>query len=263
MDTTRRKFIQTASVGALGLGLSACTPTSKEEKKRPIKAELTPPLPQIGLQLWTVRESINKDLDGTLQQLAEIGFRGVETAFWPEGVSLQTAADALKRAGLFVCSIHCELPLDAERQDLFLEMSEVYKCDTLVWHGWPEDERYASSEGLKAIENEFVQCAEFASKHGKEFGLHNHWWEFREVASQSETPFEQLLHRLPKEIFFELDTYWIKVAGKDPAAMIQKWDNRVKLLHIKDGPAIQDEPMTATAVRESFAYLTQNEMGRV
>ncbi|MEM6345659.1 MAG: sugar phosphate isomerase/epimerase [Bacteroidota bacterium] len=297
MDTTRRKFIQTASLGAIGVGLAACTPVTQE--KEPVLQEnnIAPLLPQIGLQLWTVRESITQDVYATLDQLAAIGFKGVETAFWPEGLSLQTAAEALKQAGLSVFSIHCELPLDAERQDQFLEMAEVYACDTLVWHGWPEDARYASTDGLKALEEEFQQCAEFAAKYGKQLGFHNHWWEFRTIAGQSETPFEQLLVSLPESIFFELDTYWIKVAGKDPAKMIEKWGKRAKLLHLKDGPAVHDQPMTAlgqgvqdfaaiqqaalgnvdwhiieidecsgnmmTAVRESFDYLRQNGMGRV
>ncbi|MEL7530926.1 MAG: sugar phosphate isomerase/epimerase [Bacteroidota bacterium] len=297
MDTTRRKFIQTAGLGALGLGLSACTPTKREQSPVLQESAITPLLPQIGLQLWSIRESIAQDLHASLDQLAEIGFRGVETAFWPDDVSLSMGAAALKQAGLSVFSIHCELPLDAERQDLFLEMAEVYACDTLVWHGWPEDPRYASLEGLKALEDEYRLCAEFATKHGKKFGLHNHWWEFREIEGQTETPFEQLLQSLPAEIFFELDTYWIKVAGKDPAAMIEQWGDRASLLHIKDGPAKHDQPMTAlgkgvqdfaaiqraafgnidwhiveidecegdmmTAVKESFDYLKQNGMGRV
>lgn len=297
MDTTRRKFIETAGLGALGLGMYACTPSSNEKTQASSIAAKEILLPRIGLQLWTVRDSIEKDLQGTLDQLAKIGFKGVETAFWPEEISLQTATKAMKQAGLQAFSIHCELPLDAERQDSFLAMSEAYACDTLVWHGWPEDPRYASLDGLKELENEYLQCAEFAAKHGKQFGLHNHWWEFREVEGQTETPFEQLLVSLPAEIFFELDTYWIKVAGKDPAAMIQKWGSRAKLLHIKDGSGIQDQPMTAvgkgvqdfpaitaaakenvdwliveiddcatdmmTAVEESYRYLKDNEMGRI
>ncbi|MEL6843496.1 MAG: sugar phosphate isomerase/epimerase, partial [Bacteroidota bacterium] len=203
------------------------------------------PLPQIGLQLWTIREAINQDLPASLAAIAKMGYRGIETAFWPDGVSLQEGAKALQDAGLSVFSIHCELPLDTQKEELFLEMSETYQCDTLVWHGWPEDPRYASMEGLQAIKAEFVQASEFAQKHGKQLGLHNHWWEFRTMEGGQQTAFEFLLERLPEEIFFELDTYWIKVAGQDPAKMVAKWGSRAPFLHVKDGPAVQDKAMTA------------------
>jgi sugar phosphate isomerase/epimerase len=62
-----------------------------------------------------------------------------------------------------------------------------------------------------------------------------------------------LLEQLDKDIFFEMDTYWVKVAGQNPAAIIAKLGNRAKFLHIKDGPAVYNDqlaidnpdPMTA------------------
>lgn len=243
MDTTRRQFLQTASLAAIGLGLPACDETATQQEQN--TQTMTPPLPRIGLQLWSIREAINQDLPASLSAIARMGYQGVETAFWPEGVSHQQGAAALKEAGLSAFSVHCELPLDPQKEELFLEMSEAYQCDTLVWHGWPEDPRYASMDGLKAIEAEFIQASDFAQKHGKRLGLHNHWWEFRTMEGEQQTAFELLLDRLPEEIFFELDTYWIKVAGQDPAKMIAKWGARAPLLHIKDGPAVQGEAMTA------------------
>ncbi|OQX62506.1 MAG: hypothetical protein B5M51_05990 [Anaerolinea sp. 4484_236] len=66
-------------------------------------------------------------------------------------------------------------------------------------------------------------------------GLHNHWWEFEEV--DGHIPFYYLLENLDPDIFFEIDIYWAKVAGKDPAKIVADFGDRVSHLHVKDGPA--------------------------
>ena len=76
----------------------------------------------------------------------------------------------------------------------------------------------------------------FAKANGLQFGLHNHWWEFRNKVSDKFV-YEILLEDLDKDIFFEIDTYWVKVAGHDPATIIKKFGDRVKFMHVKDGPA--------------------------
>ncbi|MEL6591510.1 MAG: twin-arginine translocation signal domain-containing protein, partial [Bacteroidota bacterium] len=98
MDTTRRQFLQTASLAAIGLGLQGCADTATQKPQT--TETMTTPLPQIGLQLWTIREAINQDLAASLAAIAKMGYQGIETAFWPDGVSLQEGAKALQDAGL-------------------------------------------------------------------------------------------------------------------------------------------------------------------
>jgi sugar phosphate isomerase/epimerase len=57
--------------------------------------------------------------------------------------------------------------------------------------------------------------------------------------------YEIMLDYLSPEVFFEVDTYWAKTAGVDPAAMVRRLGGRAPLLHIKDGPCVMDAPMTA------------------
>jgi len=207
----------------------------------------TKPAP-IALQLWTVRDQIEKDMITTLKRLKEIGYNHVETAFWPDHITLQQGATALKEAGLQVCSIHCEI------NDLnqWLELSEAYQCDTLIWHGWPEDSRYQSEQGIQQLADLYNQAFDFADKNGLKFGLHNHWWEF--MNSHDQYPLAKLQPQLHPEIFFEIDTYWAKVAGQDPAEIVGKLGARAQYLHIKDGPTKytealnQDKPDPMVAV---------------
>jgi sugar phosphate isomerase/epimerase len=56
-------------------------------------------------------------------------------------------------------------------------------------------------------------------------------------------PFEKLLNLINDDIFFEIDTYWVKTAGQDPAEIIRKYSDRTEFLHIKDGPAEYSEDL--------------------
>jgi sugar phosphate isomerase/epimerase len=78
---------------------------------------------------------------------------------------------------------------------------------------------------------------------GATLTVHNHWWEYEKL--NGELVADLMLARLDPEILFELDTYWIKVGGEDPAEIVARRGKRAPLLHIKDGPGVREEPMTA------------------
>jgi sugar phosphate isomerase/epimerase len=89
---------------------------------------------------------------------------------------------------------------------------------------------------------EFNQACAVAVENGLEFGLHNHWWEFEKIDDRY--VYEVMLDVLDPAIFFQIDTYWVRTAGPDPAAIISQLGPRAPLLHIKDGPATKDQPMS-------------------
>lgn len=222
----RRQFIAS---GAAGVFLSSAMVTNCKPSETGRKVG------KIGLQLYTVRDQIAKDAAGTLKRIADVGFYGIETGFWPEGVSIEDAAKLLKDAGLTVFSAHCEIPT-ADKKSEFLRMAEAYACKRMVWHGWPEDHRYKTKEGIKQLTQIYNEAGQFAKDNALQFGIHNHWWEFHNKVGDR-FAYEILLEELDADIFFELDTYWLKTAGHDPAQIVKDFGNRAPLLHIKDGPA--------------------------
>jgi sugar phosphate isomerase/epimerase len=240
----RRNFLHTGGLGVLGAAL-------------PWQAFLNPGQTKwnpgkLSLQLYTVREQFKTEIPGTLKRVKEIGFEFVETAFWPDEIPVQKAAKYIKDAGLSVSSAHIELPLGDNKQ-IFLDTAAAYGCKRMIWHGWPEDKRYSSLEGTMELISIYNEAGKFAKANGLQFGLHNHWWEFRNKVG-GRWVYEVLLENLDNDIFFEVDTYWVKVAGQDPAAIVKKMGNRAQLLHIKDGPAkwndsiLMDNPDPMTAV---------------
>jgi sugar phosphate isomerase/epimerase len=232
----RRKFLQTAGLGILG---AAVFP---KQLFRGLKIPFSTPA-KIGLQLYTVRNEINQDITGTLHRVAEFGFEAVETAFWPEHVSVKQAGKYLKDAGLNVCSAHVDIPV-GDKKAAMLEAAEAYKCTRMIWHGWPEDKRYSTMDGTKQLADIYNEANHFAKSNGLQFGLHNHWWEYRNRVD-GRFVYQVLLERVEPDIFFEIDTYWVKVAGHDPAKIVGEFGKRAPLLHIKDGPAKWNDSLPA------------------
>lgn len=200
----------------------------------------------VAIQLYTLRDDLAKDFNGTLKRLAALGIKNVETAFWPKEISVETAAAALKANGFKVTSSHVDIPT-TENIGKLAEAAKAYGTDRLIWHGWPEDKRYGSLEGTKELVKIYNESSKLAKDHGLRFGLHNHWWEYRNKVGDK-LVYEVLNEELDQDIFFETDVYWVKVAGHNPADILKKLKNRVQLIHIKDGPAvfnqklISDEP---------------------
>jgi sugar phosphate isomerase/epimerase len=223
----RREFLQLAGLGALGASILPSDIISAKD------AATVPP--KIGLQLFTVRNEIQSNIVETLRRVADVGFEAVEVAFWPENVSLKQAGKYLKDAGLTVCSAHIAIPI-GDKKAAMLEAAEAYNCKRMIWHGWPEDKRYSSLDGTKELVDVYNEANQFAKSNGLQFGLHNHWWEYRNKVG-GRFVYEILFEFVDPDVLFEIDTYWVKVAGQDPAKIVGRLGKRAPLLHIKDGPA--------------------------
>lgn len=260
-NVTRRGFLQTAAAGVLGATMMPDTvATAVAGAEGPAR---------MGMQLYTVRDAMKIDMAGTLRRVAAIGFAGVETAFWPDGVTLAQASRAVRAAGLAVSSCHVELPIGDNRQRM-LDTAKAFDASLMIWHGWPEDARYSSLAGTKALAAIYNHSNRFAKDNGLRFGLHNHWWEFRNSVG-GKYVFEVLLEEIDPDIFFELDTYWVKVAGHNPADIVRRFGARAPLLHIKDGPALYNDrlaidnpdPMTAVGKgAQDFPAIVRASAGR-
>lgn len=198
--------------------------------------------PRIGLQLYSVREALADDFAGTLRQVAEMGYTGVETAFWPEGMSAAEAATALRAAGLTPFSAHLPLPAGEDVEAVFRD-AEALGTPRVVWHGWPRDPRYDTLDGVRELAALFSEAALASRARGFAFAIHNHWWE--NEATEGTIPYQLFLRECDPAVEFELDAYWAKVAGLDPAAVARDLRGRLPLLHLKDGPLAKSVPMAA------------------
>jgi sugar phosphate isomerase/epimerase len=195
------------------------------------------PIP-IGLGLYTVRADLERDFAGTLRAVAGMGYQGVETAGFP-GSNPQAARRLFDDLGLTVLAAHSALPI-GDQQNQVLDTMATLGCRRLVCP-WQPPALFESRDGLKQVCDKLTEANAVARAHGLSLGYHNHWFEFNEVDGQP--AYRHLAACLPPEVFFEIDTYWVKVGGLDPAAVVAELGPRVPLLHIKDGPGQQGAPM--------------------
>jgi sugar phosphate isomerase/epimerase len=192
----------------------------------------------IALGLYTIRADLERDFAGTLRAVAGMGYLGVETAGFP-GSSAQAARRLFDDLNLTVVAAHSPLPLGDKKNEV-LDTMAALGCRRLVCP-WQPAELFQSRDGLKKVCDTLTEANEVARANGLSLGYHNHWFEFGEVDGQP--AYRQLAACLPPEVFFEIDTYWVKVGGLDPAAVVAELGPRVPLLHIKDGPGQLGVPM--------------------
>lgn len=198
------------------------------------------PIKPIALQLYTVRDAMAQDWEGTLEQIAKMGYKGVETAGFSYA-PIEKVVDKLNALGLQITSAHTGLPVGDGQAQMIADVKTL-GCDKLIVGGTGHDQfgTVADIQNQAALFNE----ANAACKaNGLQFGLHNHWWEYQGVNGRY--AYDILLDHLDDDVLLEIDTYWVKSAGADPVAEIQKLGKRVPLLHIKDGSTNQADDMTA------------------
>ncbi|WP_413249823.1 sugar phosphate isomerase/epimerase family protein [Sinomonas flava] len=188
----------------------------------------------LSIQLYTVRKSLEEDLPGTIKRLAEIGFTQVEPyRFVAKAAELRAA---LAENGLTAPSGHA--PLLQEDQDEILAAARDLGIGTVIDPHVPA-ERWKDLESIKETARQLNEAAKKASEYGLRVGYHNHWWEIEDLI-EGRTPLEHLADHLDPEVVLELDTYWAAVGGQDPVELLGRLGDRVKFIHIKDGPVTRE-----------------------
>jgi len=198
---------------------------------------MTPP---ISLQLYTLRDLLAQDFEGTIRKVADMGFVGVETANMFGG-SPASAAKLFGELGLTVSGAHSPMPLGDQKQEV-LDTMGALNCKRLIV-AWQPPEKYKSLDGIRSICDTLNEGAVVARAHGLQLGYHNHWFEYQPV--EDRIPTDVMLEHLDPDVFLEVDVYWVQTAGQDPAQVVRRLGARAPLRHIKDGPCQIEAPMTA------------------
>ncbi len=196
------------------------------------------PIPRpIAVQLYTLRDRLADDFEGTIREVARLGYDGVEPFTMP-GVSAHEQAEVIRRHGLQVPSAHLPLPTGADREAT-IEAARALGVKTVVSGLGPES--FQDHQATTRSIGQFNEAAAAAREAGFGFAIHNHWWEF-----EGQPPaWRRMLEELHPDIGFEIDTYWVAAAGTDPVSVLRELGERVGLVHMKDGSARRGDPMTA------------------
>jgi len=182
----------------------------------------------IGVQLYTVRHQAENDLPKVLQQIQAIGYKEVEL-YW--NVYTRPAAELRRMIadhGLTAPSGHLNYEGFASKLDYARELGlQWVVCPMLPKSMWN------SLDSFNQAAEQFNKWGEQVRSLGMKFAFHNHNYEFQKFGNT--TGFDALMSNSdPNLVSLEMDCYWVTQAGRDPAQMLQKVGNRVRMLHLKD-----------------------------
>lgn len=228
---TRRNFLKTsaalAALSVLPHGLSAC---SKKEKA-------------IGVQLYSVREDIQKDFDGTMKALREIGYKRFESYGYRDGKFFGKTPKEIKQ---YMADLGAEMtgshtgsglldPDDQAGWDYWKKNAEDTAeagCKWIVQAGYPVDQLQQISN-IQRLAAQFNRCGEIAKANGLKFAFHNHVEEFHKVWGL--VPYDVLLDDTDKDLVtFQVDTAQMVYGGFQPHDYVKKHPGRFANWHLKD-----------------------------
>ncbi len=189
---------------------------------------------ELSVQLYTVRDALAQDFDGTLGKLASFGFTHVEP------FALLNFADELRRgldrSGLTAPTAHVHLL--GEDQDAICALAAELGIQTII-EPYVDPARWESEADISEIATELNAAAERAAASDLKVGYHNHHFELESKIS-GVSALEVFADRLAPEVVLEVDTYWAYAGGADVPALLKRLGERVVALHLKDGDGSLD-----------------------
>ncbi len=223
----RRNFLRTSTAATLAFG-SARSLIAAESKNTYQK--------NIGIQLYTLRAELATDAPGTLKQVAEAGYKQVELYGFPDADVMIAGA---KNVGLAIHSAHFQWnsvvnPKDKEMSEFskILEKAHDRSLSHLVIPYLTDADR-KTLDRYKQIAENANRAAAMAKKASIRLSYHNHSFEFQPIEGGT-TGYDVFTSEFSPDMGFEIDVFWVKVAGVDPVELIKKLGRRVTQLHLKD-----------------------------
>ena len=203
-------------------------------------------LNNFGIQLYSVKDEMEKDPKATLKKLASFGYKNLEGyesnlgLFW--GMSNLEFKKYLESLGLKMIASHCNETEDLESFNFKCSQAAEIGMDYLICP-WVGGER--NKETFQKHAESFNKCGQIAKTNGIKFAFHNHDYTFK----KDKGVFLQdvLMKNTDSELVdFEMDIYWVVVAGEDPIKWFDKYPNRFKYCHVKDYLKLENGHETCT-----------------
>ena len=224
-----KSLLFTAGVAAMVFTFSGC---KKEAPKN------------IGIQLYTVMNSMKNDARGTLEALASYGYNSYELVQWggdPNvfGLPAPEFKGICDSLGGKIVSTHSSLAEDPENEEAVMNRwRELFKIQSDCGGKYFVIPSYKVEYTVEDVQKEcdyFNRVGRLAAEYGLKLGYHNHAREFETLKDSENVMWEYLVeHTDPNYVCFELDVYWCTKGGKDPVEYLKKYPKRIELLHIKD-----------------------------
>jgi sugar phosphate isomerase/epimerase len=244
---TRRDFIKQSSIAATVATLSPWDLMVEELKKKQ----------KLGIQLFSIPKMLSSDFEGGLKMLQKIGYKEIEL-YGPYDFSADSAKKSWAEAAKFLGfsgsgffgrdakqtrmilddlgmrspGTHTDLDTLLTKMGPLSQMAHIMGQTYVTLPSIPEDRR-KTMDDYKRMADVFNGIGAEAKKNGIKFGYHNHGYGIK--PKDGVIGLDVLLKETdPALVFFEMDIFWTTAGGADPIALLNKYPNRYKMLHLKD-----------------------------
>jgi sugar phosphate isomerase/epimerase len=203
----------------------------------------------LGVQLYTVRDSMKTDFSGTIARVASIGYKEVEFAGYFDHSPADVRAIVDKN---HLTAPSCHIPYDVVEKKLPETIDAAHTIGhTYIVCPWIDEKLRKAAGGWRQVADFFNQVGATTKKAGIQFAYHNHTFEFvPDPNIDGKLPYDYLLDSTdPDLVKMEMDLCWISVTGKDPVSYFTSYPGRFPLVHIKD---VKEMPKVAPDKADEF-----------
>jgi len=217
---------------------------------------------KVGLQLYTVRDQMKGDFDGTIAKVASIGYKEVEFAGYFDHTPQQVRS-VLDKNGLTAPAMHVDY------KSLFDKFPQVVADSQVIGHQyivcpWIDDDIRKNPDGWKQAAEVFNKAGEISKKANIQFAYHNHHFEFVDI--NGKYAYDIILEQTdPKLVQMEMDLCWMTIAHQDPLKYFAKYPGRFPMVHVKDVKSVPatDKPGTPVDFEKVFPQMTAVGKGSI
>ncbi len=186
----------------------------------------------VGLQLYSLRNELDKDVPGTLAKAKQMGFRQVEV-YNLHGLSALDFRLQLEKYNLHCTSHMVSYEMLRDKMKQVISNAKTLGASYVVCPWIPHQVGTFSLTEMEQAVKDFNEFGKKLKAQGLQFCYHIHGYEFNRY--QEETLFDYMVaHTDPQFVNFEIDVYYVTLAGADPVALMQKYPSRFQLIHLKD-----------------------------
>ncbi|MEM6689921.1 MAG: sugar phosphate isomerase/epimerase [Planctomycetota bacterium] len=242
----RRTFLQSATATTAAL-LTQPRFVSALDVNNPFRKE-------IGIQLYTLRNQIDNDVSATIRKIADAGYKQVEPYGFP---NCRPMIEAAAEFGLNLHSTHFDSNSlinnndgDDDQFDRILEQANDVGLKHLVVPYLPDKFR-TSLDDYKRLTDRLNKASTKAKAVGIQLAYHNHAFEFKPM-EENRCGYDVMMDEFGEDMAFEVDVFWVAVAGKDPNELLRKLAGRVSQVHLKDLNSSVQTPTFDGVPKEAF-----------
>lgn len=260
----KKNFMKNSTLAIVAVILLSlgCTSkqTTEEAKTDTVSKEVndTEPLSNVGVQIYSVRDALKEDFEGTVKKVADIGYKYVE-AYGMDlegnifGMSPTEYKKVVEDNGMELISCHTTY-FTPEQAPAIIKASKEAGLKYLIVPYLSEE---LQSDYLAVAKN-FNEVGKLFKGTGIKFGYHNHAFEFEKQGDA--IPMEILIENTdPELVTFEADLYWVVKGGYDPMELINKYPGRFSLYHVKDANQDLEQTTLGTGIVDFKALLGAKE----